>query len=590
VNEQRNLVLALLLSALVLFGWALVSDKIFPTATQPSTEIVKGKQVALPPHPAQPSPTPVAPAPNAPAANAVVRPLGQVLAQSPRVKIETPLLSGSIDLKGARIDDLLLTTQRQTVAKDSPPVRLFAPEGAPDAYYAGFGWTGRGLALPDQNTMWTASGDVLAPGKPVTLSWANGRGQAFAIRLSVDKGYLFSVTQTVTNGPGGPIAVQPFSYVTRVGQSKDESSHVQHVGPIGVFNGSADYSISWKDLDKAGAAGQSFTTTGGWLGFGDKYWLAAVAPDQHVPMSAAFHAAGGLYQAQFETPAKTIAPGATAASSSWLFAGGKDATLLDEYSKNPGIAKIDRAIDWGWFIWFEKPIFYVLDWLFKAVGNFGVAIILLTLLVRGLMFPIAQKQYKSGYQMRLVQPRMKALQERHKGDKAKLQEEMMKLYREEKVNPLAGCLPAILQIPIFYALYKVLQITLEMRHQPFILWIKDLSAPDPLTPVNLFGYLNWQPTGFLHLSVLAIILGVTMWLQFKLNPQMTVDPTQKQIFALMPWFMMFIMSPFAAGLQLYYIMSNLFSVAQMQLLYRSMPKPPEAPPAQKQTGKAAKAK
>jgi YidC/Oxa1 family membrane protein insertase len=340
-----------------------------------------------------------------------------------------------------------------------------------------------------------------------------------------------------------------------------------------VFDGVANYKVDWKDLDEAGAAGKRFPSTGGWLGFGDKYWLTAVAPDQKTRVDAGFQAANGTYQAEFAAPVAAVQPRQTVTTGSYLFAGGKDASLLDRYAANPGIIKIDRAIDWGWFIWFEKPIFVVLDWLFKQVGNFGVAIILLTVIVRAIMFPIAHKQFKSAQMMKNVQPKMKALQERHKDDKQRLQEEMMKLYREEKINPVAGCLPVFLQIPIFYALYKVLTLTLEMRHQPFVLWIKDLSAPDPLTPVNLFGYLPFQPTGFLHLSVLAILLGITMWLQFRLNPQMSMDPTQKQIFSLMPWFMMFIMSPFAAGLQVYYIMSNLITVGQMQWLNRTMSKP-----------------
>lgn len=559
------MILALVLSAVVLLGWALVSDKFFPTANKPATQIVNGKSV------------PVAPAPAVPNGPAQVRSVDQVIATTPRVKIATPLLAGSIDLKGGTIDDLTLTTQRETIAKDSPPVRIFSPAGTASATFASFGWSGQGVALPDANTVWTATGDVLAPGKPVTLSWNNNQGQAFAIRLSVDDGYLFTVQQSVTNGSGQPVQLRAYSLVNRTGQSPDQSNHAQHIGPVGVFDGVANYKVDWKDLDEAGSAGEHFQSTGGWLGFGDKYWLTAVAPDQKARVDAAFQGQNNVYQAEFANQPDMIQPRQTETSGSYLFAGGKDASLLDRYAKNPGIDKIDRAIDWGWFIWFEKPIFYVLDWLFKAVGNFGVAIILLTIIVRGLMFPIAHRQYKSAHKMRNVQPKMKALQERHKEDKTRLQEEMMKLYREEKINPLAGCLPVFLQIPIFYALYKVLTLTLEMRHQPFVLWIKDLSAPDPLTPVNLFGYLPFQPTGFLHLSVLAIILGITMWLQFKLNPQMTMDPTQKQIFSLMPWFMMFIMSPFAAGLQIYYIMSNLLTVAQMQWLNHSMGR--AAPPA-----------
>jgi len=555
------MITALVLSAIVLLGWALLSDKFFPTANKPATQIVNGKSVALP----QPTP-----ASNAPAQ---VQDRNKVLAQTPRVKIDTPRLAGSIDLRGAQIDDLVLTTQRETIDKNSPPVRLFSPEGTPDAYFASFGWSGQGIKLPDANTVWTAAGDVLAPGKPVTLTWNNEQGQAFAIKLTVDENYLFTVQQSVTNGTGAPVAARPYSLVSRTGQSKDPSSWQVHVGPIGVMAGKALYDTNWKDLDAAGAAGQKFQSTGGWIGFSDKYWLAAVIPDPKAQVDAAFGGGNGQYQAEFTPTVQPVGASRTATQTSYLFAGGKDASLLDTYDSKYGIDKLDHAIDWGWFIWFEKPIFYLLDWLFKQVGNFGVAILLLTVIVRLVMFPIAHKQFKSGQQMKIVQPKMKALQERHKEDKQRLQEEMMKLYREEKINPLAGCLPVLLQIPIFFSLYKVLTLTLEMRHQPFILWIKDLSAPDPLTPVNLFGYLPFQPTGFLHLSVLAIFLGITMWLQFKLNPQMNMDPTQKQIFSLMPWFMMFIMSPFAAGLQVYYILSNLITVGQMQWLNRSMPAP-----------------
>ena len=562
MNEQRNMILAAALSLMVLLGWWALSARYFPTANAPATQIVKGKTVPLP------SATPV---PNGPAQ---MQDRNKVLAASPRVKIDTPKLAGSIDLKGAQIDDLTLTTQRETIDKNSPPVRLFSPEGTQDAYFASFGWSGTGIALPDANTVWTAAGDVLAPGKPVTLTWNNQQGQAFAIKLSVDDNYLFTVQQSVTNGTGQPVAARPYSLVSRVGHGSEVSSGWQpHIGPIGVMGGVAQFGTNWKDLDAAGAAGQKFQSTGGWLGFSDKYWLAAVLPDPKAQVDAAFAGANGRYQAEFSPMVTPVGPSQTASTTSYLFAGGKDASLLDTYDNQYHFDKLDHAIDWGWFRIVEKPIFYLLDWLFKQVGNFGVAILLLTVIVRGLMFPIAQRQFRSANAMKAVQPKMKALQERHKEDKTRLQEEMMKLYREEKINPLAGCLPVFLQIPIFFSLYKVLTLTLEMRHQPFIWWIKDLSAPDPLTPVNLFGFLPFQPTGFLHLSVLAILLGITMWLQFKLNPQMTMDPAQKQIFSLMPWFMMFIMSPFAAGLQVYYIASNLMTVGQIQLLNRRTPKP-----------------
>ena len=560
MGNQRNMIVALVLSAIVLFGWSLISDRLLPTANKPATQIVDGKSQPLPNPAAQPTST----------APATIRTREAVIAETPRVRIATPRLAGSINLRGARIDDLVLTTQRETIAKDSPPIRLLSPDGAGDAYFASFGWSGDGVALPDANTVWTASGTLLAPGRPVTLSWDNGRGQIFALRLSVDDGYLFTVEQAITNRGSAPVAARTYGFINRTGHSKDPSSWTIHTGPVGVFNGSANYDVDFTDLDEE-PAGARFQTTGGWVGFGDKYWLTALAPDQKAAVEAGFRkGSGDRYQADYASQPAIVAPGATQRASAHFFAGGKDVTLLDRYKQTPGIDRIDRAIDWGWFIWFEKPIFYLLDWLFRMVGNFGVAIILLTFIIRGLMFPIANKQFKSMAAMRVIQPKMKALQDRHKDDKPRLQQEMMKLYQEEKINPLAGCLPIVLQIPIFYALYKVLMLTLEMRHQPFALWIKDLSAPDPMTPVNLFGLLPFQPTGFLHLGVLPILLGITMYVQFKLNPQQG-DPTTQQVMGLMPWVMMFVFAPFAAGLQLYYVASNLITIAQQKWLYSRYP-------------------
>jgi YidC/Oxa1 family membrane protein insertase len=295
-----------------------------------------------------------------------------------------------------------------------------------------------------------------------------------------------------------------------------------------------------------------------------------------MSVDAAFRAGDGKrYQAELAAPPAIVSPGKAVRFTTHLFAGAKEVAMLDRYEKDLGVRQFDKAIDWGWFYWFERPIFFVLDWLFRMAGNFGVAIILLTCIVRGLMFPIAQKQFASMAAMRAVQPKMKELQERHKDDKSKLQQEMLALYQREKVNPLSGCLPIILQIPIFYALYKVLMLTIEMRHQPFIFWIKDLSAPDPLTPLNLFGLLNFTPPSFLHLGILPILLGVTMYLQFKLNPQ-PMDDVQKQVFGIMPWIFMFIMAPFAAGLQLYWVVSNVLTIAQQKWLYSKHPALQEA--------------
>jgi len=556
VNENKNMLLAIALSALVLIGWSLLSDRFFPTAGPQTQQVENGK--------VKPVPLPqAAPAADTPGA---VRKRDVVLAETPRVRIKTPSLKGSINLKGARIDDLVLVEQRETIAKDSPPVRLLSPAGAPLAYFAQFGWTGQGVAVPDANSIWTASAPVLSPGKPVTLSWTNPTGQRFEQIVSVDDDFLFTVKQRVVNGGSGAVALRSYGLASRAAKSHDPSSWTNHVGPISYLGGKADYDVDWDTLDE-NKAGVTRDSKGGWLGFTDKYWLTALIPADNASIEASLRKSdSGAYQADYAGAPFTVAPGQAVSSEARLFAGAKEKQALDRY-ENAGITKLSKSIDWGWFEWFMRPIFSLLQWLFHATGNFGVAIICLTLIVRLLMFPIADKQFRSMAGMRKVQPKMKALQERYKDDKPRLQQEMLKLYQEEKINPAAGCLPILLQIPVFYALYKVLMVSVEMRHQPFVLWIKDLSAPDPLTPVNLFGLLDFTPPGFLAIGVLPILLGITMWIQFKLNPQQ-MDPVQQQVFGLMPWVLMFVMAPFAAGLQLYWVVSNLLTIAQQWWLYK----------------------
>ncbi|HEX7856519.1 MAG TPA: membrane protein insertase YidC [Sphingobium sp.] len=558
-DDKRNIIIAVLFTVAILFGWPYIANHFFPPAQPPVTKIEGGKTVAVG---EQPSGGPALDS------SAGLRDRNAVLRDAPRIPIETPKLKGSLSLKGARIDDVVLPTYKETVEKNSPPIRLFSPSGTADAYFAGLGWSGEGVKLPDSNTVWTAEGAKLTPSTPVTLRWDNGQGQRFAIKLTVDQDYMISATQTVENGGTGTVGVRPYGYISRRGLPKDKDTYTIHVGPMGVFNGAANYDIDFKNLDKGEAPG--FTSTGGWLGFTDHYWLAAVIPDQNSAFKANFRKGEGeQYQGDFALDNRLVAPGKAVSTTSRIFVGAKETQLLERY-QDAGVQKFDRAIDWGWFYWFEKPIFYLLDWLFRAIGNFGVAIICLTFIVRGIMFPVAQKQFASMAAMRAVQPKMKALQEKHKNDKPKLQQEMMELYKKEKVNPLAGCLPMFLQIPIFFALYKVLMLTIEMRHQPFILWIKDLSAPDPLHVLNLFGLLPFTPPSFLAIGVLAIFLGITMFLQFRLNPA-PMDDAQKQVFAIMPWMMMFVMAPFAAGLLIYWITSNLLTIAQQQFLYSRHP-------------------
>jgi YidC/Oxa1 family membrane protein insertase len=557
LTDNKNMILAVVLSALVLLGWSLVSDRLLPTAGPQTVRVEDGKAKPIP----QPQADPAADRPQA------MRSRGIVLASTPRVRIETPSLEGSINLTGARIDDLVLLRERQSIDKTSPPVRLLSPPGAPGGYFASFGWTGEGVEAPPADAVWKTSAAVLSPGRPVTLSWTNPSGQRFEQTIGVDTDYLFTVRQRVANAGANAIAVRPYGLISRADKSPDPDGWTMHVGPIGFLNGAANYNVNWKDLDEAGANGEHFDSRGGWLGFTDKYWLTALAPAQDAAISASFRKApNGAYQADYARQPIIVPPGQAIATETRLFAGAKQKAVLDRY-EDAGIPKLSKSVDWGWFEWFMRPIFDLLLWLFKTTGNFGVAIIGLTLIVRGLMFPIAQKQFQSMAAMRKVQPKMKAIQERHKDDKARQQQEILKLYQTEKINPAAGCLPILLQIPVFYALYKVLMVSVEMRHQPFALWIKDLSAPDPMTPVNLFGLLAFTPPHFLALGVLPILLGITMWMQFKLNPAQ-MDPTQQQIFAIMPWVMMFVMAPFAAGLQLYWVVSNILTILQQWWLYK----------------------
>lgn len=603
MDDKRNIIMAVLLTGIILFGWPLFMEQFFPEMVNDNDAVEQVSDPATNPALADGSAPAVSTVPGSAAiatgaAVGQIRSLATVLPESSRVTIETPRLSGSINLQGAKIDDLTLTDHTVALDKASDPVRLFSPTGTKDAYFSRFGWAGNDVALPDDETIWTADQNRLTPQTPVTLSWDNEAGQNFAITFSVDENYLITAEQSVTNRGDTDIALNPFGLLSRVRDlenipASEASSWTIHVGPMGVFEEAANFDTDYEDVQEAGANGVAGDATNGWIGFTDKYWLGALIPVTKAKIDGKFRSgSGNLFQAQISREnAQIIAPGKVLTTTTRLFAGAKETALLDTYKEQYGITLLDRAIDWGWFYWFEKPLFYLLNWLFEMVGNFGVAIIIMTFIVRGLMFPIAQKQFASMAQMRAVQPKMKKIQEKHKDDKQKQQQEIMKLYKDEKVNPLAGCLPIFLQIPIFFALYKVLMLSIEMRHEPFTLWIKDLSAPDPLTPVNLFGLIPFDPPSFLAVGILPILMGITMHYQFKLNPQQ-MDPMQQQIFGLMPWILVFIMAPFAAGLQLYWTVSNLLTIAQQKWLYSRHPQLKEqmAKDAEEKAKKAAEEK
>jgi YidC/Oxa1 family membrane protein insertase len=591
VENQRNVILAITLMALILFGWPYALEVFYPARPATVEDVANAPRPGLDPAtPGASSGAVSGTVPDTASASKIIRTRKAVLADSARVTIDAPRVGGSINLTGARIDDVVLKDYREKLDKDSDLVHLFSPAGTADQYFAQFGWIGEGVVTPTSQTVWTPSGGRLTPSTPVTLRWANPAGQRFEIVYAIDANYLISVTQRFINSGATPAIVRPLGLINRTSANADPSTWTVRNGPLGVFDDVADFDVHYDDLDENPKKLVEYGGNIDWLGFTDHYWLSALipAPGSTGQMAGNFRSLGGkLYQSELLFDSKVVAPGKMVETKAMLFAGAKETELLDDYVDAKDIKLLDRAVDWGWFIWFEKPIFKLLNWLFEQVGNFGVAIILLTIIIRGLMFPIAQRQFASMAQMRAVQPKMKALQERYKDDKQKLQTEMMELYRKEKVNPLAGCLPMFLQIPVFFALYKVLLLAIEMRHQPFVLWIKDLSAPDPLTPVNLFGLLPFDPPSMIAIGILPIILGVTMWLQFKLNPA-PMDPVQQQVFSIMPWVLMFVMAPFAAGLQLYWAMSNVLTIAQQKWLYSRHPQLKELA-AQEAAAKAAKA-
>jgi YidC/Oxa1 family membrane protein insertase len=566
--DQKRLLLAISLSLAIMVIFQVVIEKFLP-------------------HPAPAPPVIMTQAQNtsgtsqAAAAGAPGTAQSAPAASGPRLAIDTPKLSGSMALTGAVLDDIQLKDYHETISKSSPLVQILGRRDGDKPTFVQFGWDApANTKLPGDQSLWTASASALTPATPVTLSWDNHAGLIFQLVLSIDNNFMFTVHQQVINKTAAPVQLYPWSRVVRDYLPAEKTTYILHEGPLGVFNNTLKQ-ISYKTAKNDGTAGggtaYSETSNGGWIGITDKYWLNALIPVQSQNLTGAIRylptnlGDGHAYQTDFiTTTPETIAPGATGDNLMRVFTGAKLVDTLDAYSSQYNIPSFDKAIDFGWFYFITKPIFFALDWLNSVLGNFGLAIMVFTIGVKLLFFPLANYSYRSMGKMKAVAPKLKALKEKYKDDNTKIQQETMALYKAEKINPASGCLPMLVQIPVFFSLYKVIYITIEMRQAPFYGWIHDLSAPDPTNIFNLFGLIPFDPatlSPFLAVGALPIIMGVTMFMQQKLNPA-PPDPVQARMFQFMPIMFTFMLARFPAGLVLYWTWNNLLTVGQQWLIMR----------------------
>ncbi|MCV0425213.1 MAG: membrane protein insertase YidC [Roseibium sp.] len=582
ISENRNTILAIVLSLVVLIGWQyfvaqpqLERQQAALDAQQEANAGLQATTGGANPDAPQPSVSPGTDA-TAPAQSAGGQPTfasrDQALAASKRVAIDTPRLEGSVNLSGGRLDDLRLKDYHETVDKSSPTIVLFSPKGSPAPYYSDYGWVadpGADIALPGPDTVWSIEGEAtLTPTTPLTLSWDNGGGLTFKRTYSVDENYMFTVAQTVENATADAVTLYPYGLIARQGTPETTGFFILHEGLLGVFGEDGLQEVDYSDLEEEGTI-RPAKVDQGWLGITDKYWASTLipVPGQEFQPSFSHSTTTGNFQTDYLGNGVTVAAGQTGETSSYLFAGAKETNLIDSYEETLGIKQFELMIDWGWFYFLTKPMFFVIDWFFHLIGNFGVAILAVTVLVKLIFFPLANKSYVSMSKMKLVQPQMTEIREKYSDDRQKQQQALMELYKKEKINPLAGCLPILIQIPVFFSLYKVLFVTIEMRHAPFFGWIQDLSAPDPTTIFNLFGLIPWDPPQMLMLGVWPLIMGITMFIQMKMNPA-PPDPTQQMIFTWMPVVFTFMLASFPAGLVIYWAWNNTLSVTQQYVIMR----------------------
>ncbi len=574
-ENNRNLLIALALSVLVLIGWQFLFP---PSSLEHAREQQQAAQQTQQTNTPQATPTatpkPGANAPATPEAAPVSTETREAaLAASPRVEIDTPSLRGSIALKGARVDDLVLKRFRVSVDPNSDNVVLLSPSGSPSPYYTEQGWTvtaKEGVKVPTENTLWKVeTPGPLTPNHPVTFVYDNGEGLIFRRTISVDQDYMFTITQGVENKSARPVTLYPYSLISRHGLPETAGYRILHEGLIGVVGDEGLQEIKYKDALDAGTS--TFKATSGWLGITDKYWATALVPNQTSPYEAHFQGRKvnnvDVFQTDFLLGPVTVAPGGKESVSSKVFGGAKQVNIIDAYENKDNIKKFELLIDWGWFHFITKPMFYALDFFYRHIGNFGIAILIVTVLLKLAFFPLANKSYELMSKMKKLQPEMTRIRERYKDDKMKQQQALMALYKKEKVNPMAGCLPIVIQIPVFFSLYKVLYITIETRHAPFFGWIQDLSAPDPTTIFNLFGLIPWTPPHILMLGIWPLLMGISMFIQMQLNPAQP-DPVQQKIFTWMPVVFTFMLARFPAGLVIYWTWNNTLSIIQQWVIMR----------------------
>jgi YidC/Oxa1 family membrane protein insertase len=608
--DNKNFLLAIGLSLAILIGWQYffaLTPPPQPVAEAPLTPdgtTVNPDGTVAPPAVGGATTMP------APGVEATGLTRDAALALSPRVPISTSRVTGSINLVGARLDDLRLNDFHETVDPTSPTIILLSPVGGPQGYFAEFGWIGEsaGVATPGPETVWTAPAAAeLTVDSPVTLTYDNGEGLVFSRRIAIDENFMFTVTDAVANRGSAGVNITPYGRVTRLGEPENHGWFILHEGLIGVFGDQGLEEVDYGDLEKGPMTMDPVSR--GWLGITDKYWAAAMIPPRGAEFTGRFVRSmepSLRYQADYRGTAATVPGGGSLETTTQLFAGAKQVSVVglnwlfvtvEGYAQQYDIEGFELLIDWGWFYFITQPMFLMIDWLFRVFGNFGVAILLVTVIVKAIFFPLANKSYKSMSAMKKVQPQMVEIREQYKDDKVKQQQALMELYKKEKINPLAGCWPVAVQIPVFFALYKVLFVTIEMRHAPFFGWIQDLSAPDPTTIFNLFGLIPWTPPHLLMIGIWPLIMGVTMFIQMRLNPT-PPDPAQKMIFTWMPVIFTFMLASFPAGLVIYWAWNNTLSVMQQYYImrrqgvdvnllgnimdsFRKTPPKPEAPVASK---------